>query len=100
MHSPIVLLLPLHERAIITSLLFCCIYRKKLQLLHCCVVTFDLLVVELLHSLLQFMVFLLGFLIKKYQKNNRHKKNHLVNFNKLFCACLVQLGSQIGPSLT
>jgi hypothetical protein len=33
-------------------------------------------------SLLQFMVFLLCFLVKKTQ-NDKHKKNHLVNLDKL-----------------
>jgi hypothetical protein len=37
-------------------------------------------------SVLQFMVFLLGFLVKNTQ-NDRHKKNHLVNLDKSIWTC-------------
>jgi hypothetical protein len=74
-HLAIVVLLPLHERAMITSLLRFCICGKEPRLLHCCVITLELLVVELLHSLLQFMIFLTRFSNKKIPKSDRHKKN-------------------------
>jgi len=48
-------------------------------------------------SLLQFMVFSIGFFSKKKPKNDRHKKNHPVNLDKLFWPCLTWLSSQIEP---
>jgi hypothetical protein len=99
----------------IHPLLCCYLCMKERWLLHCCVVAFvgksyDCHIVVLLHlnyRLLNYYIhyynswfFLLGFLIKKYQKSDRHKKNYLVNFNKPFCTCPLWLGSQIGPSLT
>jgi hypothetical protein len=49
------------------------------------------------HSLLQFMVFSMEFSSKEKPKNDKRKKNHLMNLDKSFCTCLMWLGNQIGP---
>jgi hypothetical protein len=43
------------------------------------------------------MGFSTRFYSKKRPKNDKCKKNHIVNLDKLFCTCPTRLGNQIGP---